>query len=79
VNTIPVKLTDTDKLRIILMEFPNVWLSHNGILGRFQNKYGHGATIHSRAATLRKQGYQVDCRITTVKGRKFSWYRIVTS
>ncbi len=71
-------MTDTEILRrILLYRSPNSWASHPEILQESIARSGHGMTVHSRVADLRKQGYTVECRIETHAGRKVSFYRIV--
>ena len=80
-DALPVRLTDTDKLYKILHEqskFYGEWISHESILNISRQVYGHGMTVHSRAASLRKKGYDVQCKVETRDGRKVSFYRLVT-
>lgn len=54
------------------------WHSLDEIIGRSQHERGYGMTVHSRAADLRKQGHDVECRQErTPFGRVRSFYRIV--
>lgn len=81
---IPTRATDTDKLYEILQQHAAAgtlngsgWLSHSAILERCRQRYGHGMTVHSRASTLRKRGYNVENRTEHKNGRVISYYRLV--
>lgn len=69
-------MTDTDLLLRILRENAGDWASHDYILERARHLTGHGMTVHSRAADLRKQGHTVECDVQRVNGRRRSYYRI---
>lgn len=76
---VPAALNDNDKLLAILRDSAPHWVQHDTILGAMRFRYGHGCTVNSRAADLRKQGYDVQCHVETVNGRKRSSYRLVVS
>ncbi len=75
--TIPIRMTDSDCLLAILQSAPGWWMPHHSILDLCQTRYGHGLTIHSRAASLRKKGYDIQCRVDRKNGRAVSYYRIM--
>lgn len=83
-TAIPTRMTDTDKLLEILRS-PSVlktregWISQREIMHRCQMRHGHSMTVHSRAASLRKKGYNVECKVERKNGRAMSFYRLVTS
>lgn len=70
-------MSDTDKLLSILRDSAPHWLAQDVILGSCRFRYGHGMTVHSRAADLRKRGYDVQNRVDRVDGRARSYYRLV--
>ncbi len=72
------KLTDTDKLLTVLGAQQGGWIAHSEIIWHINFTYGHGITIHSRAADLRKRGYDVQNRLERRNGRVISYYRLVT-
>lgn len=77
--TIPTRLTDTDKLYEILNMDGFGWIEHGAILELCRRRYGHGMTVHSRAASLRKKGYDVQNRVERRNGRVVSYYRLVVA
>jgi hypothetical protein len=69
-------MTDTDFLLSTLED--GQWHSHSEILSWSFADRGHGLTIHSRAADLRKRGYVVEVDLRrNESGRVVSFYRLV--
>lgn len=69
-------MTDNEFLLRVLKQ-ANGWLSQDEIIRRSQFQRGHGLTVHSRAADLRKQGHMVINKMQRgSNGRAQSFYRI---
>lgn len=69
--------SDNDLLLAILTD-ANDFVSHDYILSKARYMTGHGLTIHSRAADLRKRGHVVECDVRRVNGRALSYYRLAS-
>lgn len=72
-------MSDTDVLLRILDDHSPEYVSHARILEWCNIHTGHGMTVHSRAAELRKPPYSltVECKMETRRGRRVSFYRLV--
>lgn len=70
--------TDADYLHAILSDGREHSLDE--ILERSRRERGHGFTVHSRAAQLRKErGVTIDVRCERPDGRTVSYYRMTTA
>jgi len=70
-------MTDADfLLEVLSLVAPGSWVSHETILMRSQRELGHGMTVHSRAADLRKRGHIIECKVEKRNGRAVSFYRL---
>lgn len=70
-------MTDNDFLYTVLED--GGWHGQAEILARSMTDRGHGLTVHSRAADLRKRGHIVECELRhNGNGRALSFYRLVT-
>lgn len=70
-------VTDNDFLYSVLED--GAWHGHVEILAESIRQRGHGMTVHSRAADLRKRGHRVETRLErNTNGRTLSFYRLVT-
>lgn len=55
------------------------WHGQSEIIAKSMRERGHGLTVHSRAADLRKKGCVVECELRrNCHGRAISYYRLVT-
>lgn len=55
------------------------WHGQSEIIAKSMRERGHGLTVHSRAADLRKKGCVVECELRrNGHGRAISYYRLVT-
>ena len=54
------------------------WHGLTEIIRRSQAQRGHGLTVHSRVADLRKRGFTVEQRDEWANGRRLSFYRLVS-
>lgn len=70
-------MSDTDFLLHVLRD--GFWHSQHNILEQSFRERGHGLTVNSRAADLRKLGYTVECQVQrrAAGARKVSFYRLV--
>ena len=70
-----VPWNDTDYLAAVLAD--GGWHRLEEIVQRSQRERGHGLTVHSRAADLRKRGFTVEQRSERRDGRVASFYRML--
>lgn len=71
-----VAVTDNDFLETMLGD--GRWHGHIEIIAESIRQRGHGLTVHSRAADLRKRGHTVETRLErNDHGRTLSFYRLV--
>jgi hypothetical protein len=76
-------VTDAAFMLAVLEERPGEWVSQAELLARSQRERGCGLTVHSRAATLRDLGHNVECQVVRGwdryqqkhVGRAVSYYR----
>jgi hypothetical protein len=68
--------SDTDALQAVLTDARGQYVEHSAIISRVRYMTGHGLTVHSRAADLRKRGLNVECEVRTVNQRRVSFYRL---
>lgn len=74
-------MTDAEFMLAMLQQRPGEWVAQADILERSRLERGCGLTVHSRAATLRKQGYDVECKVEAADWaglgrRRVSFYRL---
>ena len=69
-------MTDNDWLLKQLREAAGGWVSQDELIRRSQNERGHGLTVHSRIADLRKQGHTITNMLRARGDRRQSFYRL---
>lgn len=78
-------MSDSAFMLAVLEECPGEWVAQADLLQRSLDERGHGFTPHSRAADLRRQGYNIECQVVRdynrfrglQTGRARSFYRLV--